>query len=119
MIKNENELTRQSVNNGNIKKIYLENKQDNHFKFYILSKTKESKDTWLAQWGRIGAKPQSKIYSFDKLTMYDQYIAKLAKGYELINSDTFEQSIDQKVNETMEYLKSIGIDVDSLDDILL
>jgi predicted DNA-binding WGR domain protein len=116
---NNNILDRSSVNYGNIKKIYLECKEDNHYKFYILSKEKDNKEKWLAQWGRIGNRPQSKWYESSKISMYDQYQAKIKKGYQLINSDSFEQAVNQTVNETLEYLRSIGIDVDSLDDILL
>jgi predicted DNA-binding WGR domain protein len=115
----KNSLNRESVNNGDIKKIYLENKEDNHFKFYIISRKKEKPTEWLAQWGRIGARPQQKVYSYSKITPYDQLEAKLKKGYTLINSDTFKEALSQTVNESLEYLKSIGIDIDSLDDILL
>jgi predicted DNA-binding WGR domain protein len=115
---NTNKLDRESVNFGDIKKIYLENKEDNHFKFYIISKEKDKRE-WLAQWGRIGARPQSKKYQYSQTTPWDQYQAKLKKGYTLINSDTFMDEIDRTKNETLEYLRSVGIDVDSLDDILL
>jgi len=112
-------LTRQNVNYGEIKKIYLENKEENHYKFYIISRKKDKENEWLAQWGRIGARPQQKVYSYSKITPYDQFMSKLKKGYQIINSDTFKESLEQTTNESLEYLRSIGIDVDSLDDILL
>jgi predicted DNA-binding WGR domain protein len=118
-MRTNNNLNRDNVDFGDIKKIYLENKEDNHFKFYILTRDLSKPKKWLAQWGRIGKKPQSMVYDYEKATMFEQYQAKLKGGYKLISSDTFDQSIAQVENEALDYLKSIGIDVDSLDDILL
>lgn len=116
---NNNDLNMNSVNNGDIKKIYLENKEDNHYKFYIISKSKDRPTEFLAQWGRIGTKPQSKIYPYSKKLPWDQLQEKLRKGYTVISSDLFSNIVEKSENEALEYLKSLGIDIDDLDDILL
>jgi predicted DNA-binding WGR domain protein len=116
---NYNNINRESLNNGNIKNVYLENREEGHYKFYIISRKKSEKDTWLAQWGRIGNNPQKKTYSYTKKKPWDQLNEKLKKGYKIINSDTFESIMEETINETLEYMRSVGVFVDSLDDILL
>jgi predicted DNA-binding WGR domain protein len=115
------ELSKQNVDYGDIRKIWLECKDPsrNTFKYYILTRNKDKPNQFLAEWGRIGSKPQSMEYHYSKKTMWEQYQAKINKGYSLITSQTFDQAGEADANEPFEYLKSIGIDVDSLDDLWL
>jgi predicted DNA-binding WGR domain protein len=117
-IKMDNKITKQNVNHGNIQKIYLENKEDNHYKFYIILRSKDKDNEWVAQWGRIGNKPQQKLYEYFKVTPFDQLQAKLKKNYKISQINVFDEP-KSSTDEALEYLKSIGIDIDSLDDLLI
>lgn len=114
----DNKITKQNVNHGNIQKIYLENKEDNHYKFYIILRSKDKDNEWVAQWGRIGNKPQQKLYEYFKVTPFDQLQAKLKKNYKISQINVFDEP-KSSTDEALEYLKSIGIDIDSLDDLLI
>jgi len=75
-----------------VEKVVLEcvDKAKNHNKFYILSQTEadtiRNGKTFTAQWGRIGAKPQSKKYDIARYAegnFFEQMLSKLEKGYSI------------------------------------
>jgi predicted DNA-binding WGR domain protein len=63
-----------------VEKVVLEHTEDGHYKYYHLSR-KQNENRFLAQWGRIGNRPQSKVYEGGG--MWEQMRAKLKKGYQI------------------------------------
>jgi predicted DNA-binding WGR domain protein len=82
-----------------VEKILLEYREpeENHLKYYHLSRKKDETQ-FLAQWGRIGAAPQNKLYdkpikTFKDLpgvNMWTQMRSKMDKGYKIIAYKKFD-----------------------------
>ena len=101
----------------NVEKIVLENTEDNHYKFYHMSRKDNQKDSFspylngrqfTASWGRIGTEKtvtggRRKDYNL-KYGMAEQMAAKLKKGYKIKTYQVFgEHSIAYQ-----EFMELIG-----------
>jgi predicted DNA-binding WGR domain protein len=111
----------------NVEKVVLEcvDPDNNHNKYYHLSRSKTDKGKVLAQWGRIGSKHQSKMYDVYELTnmtayqnaerldgyaMHIQMKKKIAKGYELKTYKCFGDASSAYL-EFMNYLGDEGVEL--------
>jgi predicted DNA-binding WGR domain protein len=63
-----------------VEKVVLEHTEEGHYKFYHISR-KQNEKSFLAQWGRIGNRPQSKVYH--NASMWEQMLVKKRKGYKV------------------------------------
>jgi predicted DNA-binding WGR domain protein len=119
----------------NVEKVVLENidSKNNHYKFYHLSiDINKNSGKILAQWGRIGSRPQSKLYDYSEilnnsqspvvsktgLAMWEQMHKKLKKGYKLKTYKLFhEHSIEYA--QFMDWLGDEGVELFDDDDEIL
>jgi len=103
--------------NENAEKIVLENTTDNHYKYYHLSQDKNenfilsNSRPFRAAWGRIGHKAQSKNYIEPGLTMWDQMMKKLAKGYIVKTYQVF----GDHCSAYQEFMQLVGDDAELFD----
>ena len=91
---------------------------NNHKKYYVMTNLEDTKKfdfkykekdvnryEWVAQWGRIGSKPQQKRYSYDD-KFEDTIMKKRAKGYVPV----FVEFWGEHLSEIEEYFRSLGDD---------
>jgi len=113
-------LSKDIITNS-VQVLVLENTQENHYKYYHLSRNKTD-HSYLAQWGRIGNKAQSKVYEVPRAkfnldyvgeAMYIKMQEKLKKGYILKTYKTFGDH-SSGYEEFMLYLKENDTDIDNL-----
>lgn len=71
--------------------LQLTDVRDNHNKFYRL--TLYDNDRVLGEWGRVGAKPQQKVYAGGTIKFYDILTAKERKGYRIVDTPTVQANI--------------------------
>jgi predicted DNA-binding WGR domain protein len=65
--------------------------RDNHNKFYRL--TLYDNGRVLGEWGRVGAKPQQKVYEGGVSKFYSVLTAKERKGYRIVDTPTTKANI--------------------------
>jgi predicted DNA-binding WGR domain protein len=113
----------------NVEKVVLENvdAQHNHYKYYHLSRNKDKPDQFVAQWGRIGNKHQSKIYTANDFSgfgpsllnpgymMWSQMCKKLKKGYKIKTYKCFDDKSESYI-EFLDWLGSEGVELFNDDD---
>jgi predicted DNA-binding WGR domain protein len=105
-----------------VEKVILEliDPDNNHNKYYILSRSTENPGHVLAQWGRIGSKHQSKLYRAEELTegkilksskdgeaLWMQMVKKIKKGYQIKTYKCFGEHSDAYL-EFMNLLEEDG-----------
>ena len=61
--------------------VYMENRTDNHFKFYEM--TDNGDGTWMARWGKIGT--SGSIQNYPMSQWYNKHDEKIRKGYKEVN----------------------------------
>lgn len=117
---------------NHVEHIVLECTEDNHYKYYHLSRDDKKKGYVLAHWGRIGSKHQSKEYKssdlLDRITprksdedgfaMWLQMVRKLRKGYKLKTYKLFGDSSSAFI-EFANWLGNEGVDLFDDDDEIL